>query len=63
MKNLSTLSFFIIGLLSFHCLVAQDNHRLTSLNKVVDTLLQRNEFNGTLLNETFGSYLSKKQLP
>ncbi|MDP4809830.1 MAG: serine hydrolase [Saprospiraceae bacterium] len=60
MKNLSTLSFFIIGLLSFHCLAAQDNHRLTSLNKVVDTLLQRNEFNGTLLYAVNGKIQYEK---
>ena len=60
MKNLSTLSLFIIGLLSFHCLAAQDNHRLTSLNKVVDTLLQRNEFNGTLLYAVNGKIQFEK---
>ena len=60
MKNLSTLSLFIIGLLSFHCLAAQDNHRLNSLNKVVDTLLQRNEFNGTLLYAVNGKIQYEK---
>jgi CubicO group peptidase (beta-lactamase class C family) len=60
MKNLSTLSLFIIGLLSFNYLTAQDNDRLTSLNQVVDTLLQRNEFNGILLYAVDGKIQYEK---
>ncbi len=60
MKNLSTLSMVIIWLLSFHCLSAQYNNRLTSLNKVVDTLLQRNEFNGTLVYAVNGKIQYEK---
>ncbi len=60
MKNISTLFLFIVGLLTFNCLIAQKNNRLTSLNQIVDTLLQRNEFSGILLYAVDGKIQYEK---
>ena len=48
--------------LSIHFVLAQDNNRLTTLIKTMDTLIQKNEFSGILLYSKNGKIIYEKSI-
>jgi len=54
------LPLLFAGFFFLNSLLAQDNNRINTLHKTLDTLIQRNEFNGILLYAVNGKIMVEK---